>query len=171
MVEKEAVREKEARPADINYYEANINLSKERTRRMAEGRKVIRGSALPWEQGRQGLARWYCHDLITGTANDRWTIFVHEIKTHSGKHIHQGGLTIFVLKGKGYTTVDGSRFEWEAGDLICLPVKKGGVEHQHFNLDGRPSRWLALINYRLIEFVGRFMEQKAESPDWIRMKQ
>ncbi len=170
MIEKESSREREAGTSQINYYEASMKISKERTKRMVAGKKVIKGSAIPWEQGRQGLARWYCHDLITGTSNDRWTIFVHEIRTHSGKHTHQGGIPIFVLKGEGYTTVDGARFDWQAGDLICLPIKKGGVEHQHFNLDGKPSRWLALINYRLLEFVGRFMEQKIESPDWVRMK-
>ena len=170
MVEKEIQREKEAEVPQINYYEANMSQIKERNKRMAQGRKVVKGNTLPWEQGRQGLVRWYLNDLITDTANDKWTMFVHEIRVHSGKHVHQGGLTIFVLKGKGYTTVDDVRFDWSAGDLICLPIKKGGVVHQHFNLDGKPSRWLALINNRIIEFAGRFIEQKVESPDWVKMQ-
>lgn len=170
MVEKEIQREKEAEAPSINYYEANMAQIKARNKRMAQGRRVIKGNTLPWEQGRQGLVRWYLNDLITDTANDKWTMFVHEIRVHSGKHVHQGGLTIFVLKGKGYTTVDDVRFDWSAGDLICLPIKKGGVVHQHFNLDGKPSRWLALINNRMIEFAGRFIEQKVESPDWVKMQ-
>lgn len=170
MVEKEAVKEKEAESPSLNYYEENMARIKEHNRLMAHGRRVIKGSAIPWEQSRQGLVRWYLNDIIKDTANDRWTMFVHEIKVHSGKHVHQGGLTIFVLKGKGYTTVDDVRFDWDAGDLICLPIKRGGVVHQHFNLDGKPSRWLALINNRIIEFAGRFMEQKIESPDWVKMK-
>lgn len=170
MVEKESFKEKEVEPSQLNYYEMSMNFVKERNSQIAHGRKVIKGKTIPWEQGRQGLARWYVNDFITDTANDKWTIFVHEIKLHSGKHVHQGGLSIFVLKGKGYTTVDGVRYNWQAGDLICLPIKKGGVEHQHFNLDDKPSRWLALINYRLIEAIGRFLEQKVESPDWIRME-
>lgn len=170
MVEKEASREKEAEVPQLNYYEANMVNIKETNRRMARGRRVIKGNAMPWEQGRQGLVRWYLNDIITDTANDRWTMFVHEIKVHSGKHVHQGGLTIFVLNGKGYTTVDDVRFDWSSGDLICLPIKKGGVVHQHFNLDGKPSRWLAIINNRMIEFAGRFIEQKAESPDWVKMQ-
>ncbi len=170
MVEKEAAREKEAEVPQINFYEANMAQIKDRNKRMARGRRVIKGSAIPWEQGRQGLVRWYLNDLITDTANDRWTMFAHEIRVHSGKHVHQGGLTIFVLGGKGYTTVDDVRFDWSAGDLICLPIKKGGVVHQHFNLDGKPSRWLAIINNRIIEFAGRFLEQKVESPDWVKMQ-
>lgn len=170
MVEKEISKEKEAEVPQINYYEANYKYVNDRTKRMAQGRRVIKGSKMPWEQGRQGLVRWYLNDLIPDTANDRWTMFVHEIRMHSGKHAHQGGLTIFVLAGKGYTTVDGVRFDWSTGDLICLPIKKGGVEHQHFNLDGKPSRWLALINNRIIEFAGRFIEQREESPDWVKMQ-
>jgi gentisate 1,2-dioxygenase len=94
-------------------------------------------------------------------------MFVHEIRTHSGRHTHQGGLALFVLQGKGYTTVDGVPHEWEEGDLILLPIKPGGVEHQHFNTDpSRPSRWLALAPWNLMECMGRKVEQKATHPDW-----
>lgn len=170
MVEKEASREKESQPV-INLYEAaNVNQIKERNMRVARGRKVIKGRFIPWDQNRQGLVRWYVNDLITDTANDRWTIIVHEIRVHSGKHTAQGGTNIFVLKGKGYSVFDGVRLDWGEGDLVGMPIKVGGVEHQHFNLDGKPSRWLALINNRVIEFVGRFIEQKVESPDWIKLQ-
>ena len=43
--------------------------------------------------------------MMTGIYNDvplqDWRIFVHDIKTHSGKHCHQGGLVIYVLESKG----------------------------------------------------------------------
>ena len=56
--------------------------------------------------------------------------------------------------------VDGVRYDWSEGDLILLAFKKGGVEHQHFNMDNRPSRWLAFSSIALGDMVGMFMEQK-----------
>lgn len=166
MVEKEAAREKEAEVSQIHFYETMMKDVKDRNERLAKGKKLLKGNKIPFQQGRQGLLRTYCHDSMKDLALEKWAIFVHEIRTHSGKHKHQGGLTLFVLNGKGYTVVDGVRYDWGAGDLICLPVKAGGVEHQHFNLENRPSRWLAFINNYLQEMVGRFVEQRETAPDW-----
>ena len=60
---------------------------------------------------------------------DDWNIFVQDIKVHSGKHRHQGGLVIYIIEGEGWSEVDGERHDWEAGDLLLLPLKPGGVEH------------------------------------------
>src|SRR5439155_811034 len=76
-----------------------------------------------------------------------WNVFVQDIRVHSGKHRHQGGLVIYIMEGEGYSVVDGERHDWEAGDLLLLPVKKGGVEHQHFNKDdAHPAKWIAFIS-------------------------
>lgn len=165
-MEKLAQREKEAEPAQIHYYEDMMRDVKERNERLAKGKRIIKGNSLPFQVGRQGILRHYCHDSMTDLAVEKWAIFVHEIRSHSGKHRHQGGLTIFVLKGKGYTVIDGVRNDWTEGDLICLPVKRGGVEHQHFNIDDRPSRWLAFVNHHIQELIGRFVQQKEVSPTW-----
>ena len=89
------------------------------------------------------------------------------IHHHSGKHRHQGGLAIFVLEGAGYTVVDGKRYDWKAGDLILLPIKPGGVSHQHFNADPKkPARWLALITNSYRPHLGYEIVQIEDSPDW-----
>jgi len=76
---------------------------------------------------------------------------------------------IFVLEGKGYTVVDGQRCDWEKGDLILLPIRPGGVEHQHFNLNGgEPSRWTAFIYKPFHDEVAHGMEQREESPEFRR---
>ncbi|MFQ5826892.1 MAG: hypothetical protein ACE5IA_05995, partial [Dehalococcoidia bacterium] len=62
---------------------------------------------------------------------------------------------------------DGVRHDWEAGDLIILPVKQDGCEHQHFNLDpDKPSEWMAFIFTNYFDAMGNPMEQRGESPDW-----
>jgi gentisate 1,2-dioxygenase len=92
---------------------------------------------------------------------------MHEIHTKSGRHKHQGGLVIYVLEGVGYSVVDGERIDWSKGDLVLLPLRPGGVEHQHFNLDPhKPSKWAAFINIPIIEHLASVLEQKEVSPDF-----
>lgn len=167
-MERETTRAREREAQGTNVYDAGFNLDTERRRRSLEGRIVIKGSERPWEQTRQGLLKHYVHSTIDDTAVLNWrSFFVHDIKTHSGRHRHQGGLAIYVIEGRGWTTVDGARHDWEAGDLILLPVKPGGVEHQHFNAEpGKPCRWLGIIYGGFWDALGNEKEQNEESPDW-----
>ena len=97
-----------------------------------------------------------------------WRIFINQIKKHGGKHIHQGGLPLFVLEGKGYTIVDGVRYDWEKGDLILLPIKRDGCEHQHFNEDPDvPAKRVAFIFKPLRDPAGVKFVQVEEHPDWM----
>jgi len=166
-LEREFVRAREAEAKQVNIYEAGYNLDAELRRRARECKVVVRGSERPWQQNRQGRIKFYLHAVIDDTAVFDWRLFVHDIKTHSGRHVHQGGLAIYVLEGKGWTTVDGVRHEWEEGDLILLPIKPKGVEHQHFNGEpGKPCKWLAMIYSPFKASLGSEMEQKEVSPDW-----
>jgi gentisate 1,2-dioxygenase len=117
---------------------------------------------------RQGYIKYY---MMTGVYNDvplqDWRVFVHDIKTHSGKHRHQGGLVIYVLEGRGYSVVDGERKDWEKGDLLLLPIKPGGVEHQHYNLEpGKGCRWIAFLHEHVMENLALLIEQTEESPQY-----
>lgn len=159
MVEKEAIREKEAE-IKFNNYEETLKFHKDKKERVKAGAKLLKGKEIPWETGRQGVLRFYHTEVMSGNTLDTIRLFVHEIRTHSGRHVHQGGFTLFVLRGKGYTVVDGVKHDWSEGDLILLPFKKGGVEHQHYNTDNKPSRWLAFSSIPMGDMVGVFMEQK-----------
>lgn len=168
MVEKEIQREREAEtavPIDPDYNEP-IRRAQLQTETSRNGKKLIKGKTIPFLLSRQAIHRVYSRDWTKGLTNNNWNIFIHEVRTQSGKHTHQGGLTLFVLKGKGYTVVDGKRFDWKEGDLICLPVKGGGVEHQHFNADNKPSRWLAFINNVYHRIMGRQYNQQEANPYW-----
>lgn len=169
MVQKEAAREKEPELKENNY-----DHQEKRFRQMIEkartGKKVLRARDNPFVLNRQGYIRHYADEERTDQACPNWSIFCHEIRAHSGRHRHQGGYHLFVIKGKGYTTVDGKRFDWKEGDLILLPIKKGGVEHQHFNVDGKPSRWVAFNHLKFAETYGRFREQKEVIPDYTKKK-
>ena len=173
MAQKEIQREVEAEiPAEINtIYEEKLRSYPQEIEQNLRGRKLIKGKQIPFKISRQGISRWYVTDVPPSppdAVHYNWTLFVQQIPAgaRSGRHVHQGGLNIFVIKGKGYTVIDGVRHDWSTGDLLALPIKKGGVEHQHFNTSDKPYRWLALIYNPYGKVMGRKLEQKELNPFW-----
>jgi hypothetical protein len=169
MAEIERARERERPPLQDNPYERSMRNRNEFQERNLSGPVVVAAADRDWFQARQGKLRYYlCPVSFKDTPLQHWRLFVHEIRTRSGKHRHQGGLVIYVLDGKGYSIVDGERWDWEKGDLVLLPMKPGGVEHQHFNLqpDKGPVLWAAFINLPIHEFVASDLRQLENSPDF-----
>lgn len=158
-MQRERIRERDT-------YESEYAHQRSIRERAYSGKILVRASERQWQQSRQGLLKYYLSRAsLDDTALKDWIVFVHEIHTHSGKHTHQGGLAIYVLDGEGYTVVDGVRHDWMKGDLLLLPIKPGGCEHQHFNLSpNKPARWLALIYKPLHDEVASGMEQREEAP-------
>lgn len=166
MAEKDGNRERpSAQRKEVDTYERVLHLHKEQIRRGYEGKVVIKAKERPVEKSRQGWLRYYLYgELFPETALKEWGVFLNEIHNHTGKHMHQGGLAIFVLDGEGYTILDGQKVEWKKGDLILLPIKPGGVEHQHFNRDpNKPARWLAFIYWPYNEAMAHYLEHHENS--------
>lgn len=168
MAEFERTRERERPPIQDNPYERTLKYRKEFGERMANGPVVIRGDEREVFQARQGKLKFFLDPTYYNEPPlQSWRVFVHEIRTKSGRHRHQGGLVIYVLEGKGYSVVDGERLDWAKGDVVLLPMRPGGVEHQHFNLvPDKPSKWAAFINIPIIEHLASVLEQKEASPDF-----
>ena len=137
-----------------------------RRERAAKGVVHIKAKDLAWEMNRQGRCRFYAHLGRTDLANPDWICFRHEIHTHSGVHVHQGGLALFVTKGRGYTVCNGRRADWKAGDVILLPIEPGGVEHQHFNLGDEPCEWIAFAFNPWLDAMGNGYEQRENHPEY-----
>jgi len=172
-MERERVRERE--PVvyqEDKHYEDILRLTKEARERARTGKIVIKGKDQPWKQNRQGLIKMYLSfHGVEDSAAENWVCFIHDIKVHSGKHRHQGGIQLFVLEGEGYTVVDGERVDWEKWDLIILPVKPNGCEHQHFNkVPGQPAKWMAFEYWTYARVLGNLFEQVDNSPDWKEKK-
>ncbi len=169
MVEKTTERRREPEPQE-DLYEQAMKAVNENLKNRSEGRVVIKGKELNFFQGRQGFVKYLLHRKDWSNVGvPGWHIFINRIRVHSGKHNHQGGLVIYVLEGNGYTVVDGERLDWEAGDLLVLPIKRDGCDHQHYNNDAtKPAEWLAFVFYPMWEAVGVGMVQKEEHPDWIK---
>jgi len=168
MAERERTRQKEREALAQSSYELAVQHDKEFAERQLLGRIVVKLEECPQERTRQGLLRPYLDPFLTkDTALQHWAVFTHEVRTKSGKHRHQGGIVIYVIDGKGYSVIDGERIDWEKGDLVLLPLRPDGVEHQHFNSDPeKPALWIAFIHFPLRDYVASEMTQTEVSVEF-----
>lgn len=165
---KVMVRERNREVEFLDVYEVCMYMRKKFIEQQMTGKVVIREKDREWEASRQGRLLHYLQpETYPDHALRDWQVFKHDIRKHSGSHKHQGGLVIFCLEGKGYSVVDGVRYDWEAGDLLLLPCKPGGVEHQHFNLEpGKPCKWIAFLYFPYWNSLASEITQTALSPDY-----
>jgi quercetin dioxygenase-like cupin family protein len=168
MAEGERTRLRERGALPENIYERCLKSRKDTAERQRVGPVVIKPADREVEVSRQGRLLFYLEPLTyKDTPLQQWRVFTHEVRTRSGKHRHQGGLVIYVIDGKGYSIVEGERVEWKKGDLLLLPMKIGGVEHQHFNTDPvKPAVWMAFIHLPIQEHLAHDLEQTEESPEF-----
>ena len=165
-IERLRVRDREAEAERT--YDRMLRFYEDRVARNATGQVVIRKRDRNTELSRQGFLRYYLnHEIYKDLPLQQWIVFTHQLKTQSGKHRHQGGLIIYVISGQGYSVVEGERWDWSKGDLMLLPMKPGGVEHQHFNTNPEgPSEWIAFINTPIQEHLAHELTQVENSPDY-----
>ncbi len=130
------------------------------------GQLLIKSTEREWELSKQSRSKYFLYPrYFSNTALQEWHVFMQDIKTHSGKHRHQGGLAIFVLEGRGYSILDGQRKDWKKGDLILLSIKPQGVEHQHFNTEpGAACRWMAFIFIPFYDQIASYTQALELSP-------
>ncbi len=167
MSDAERTRTREREQPQRTTYELALQQDREFAERQMRGNIVVKFEDSAQELSRQGLLRTYLDPTIETTPLRNWVVFTHEVRTKSGKHRHQGGLVIYVIAGRGYSIVDGERVDWEKGDLVLLPMKPDGVEHQHFNADPEtPALWMAFIHLPLREYVASEMTQSESSPEY-----
>ncbi|MGH2383450.1 MAG: cupin domain-containing protein [Candidatus Limnocylindria bacterium] len=169
MRERVRVREREPEPRDAAGYWVCQEHTAGLIARGMERKIVVRGEGdREWELGPMGRMYRYFHEgLHDDTALSNWWVFKQDIRVHSGAHRHQGGLIIYVIEGSGYTIIDGVKEEWEAGDLLLLPLKPGGVEHQHFNAKpGGSCKWIAFIWLPWWDQLLSEIVLTQDNPDW-----
>lgn len=133
---------------------------------------VISGADLPVENTPQGLLRWYMHPDKPDTAHMAEIFYAQEIPpgSRSGRQKSQGGMVIFFSHGRGYTMMEGIRYDWEAGDLLQLPYREEGVVVQHFNASETEPAGLVAAEPNLVAALGvdrgAGFEQLAPAPEY-----
>ena len=119
-----------------NTYDRYLKLMHEEADFCRKVDHVVREAELSWEWTSQGKLMWVVHPETETATNHAW-IYFQEIPSgsRSGRHRHISEELILVLEGRGYDVHEGERWDWEQGDLICIPAM---TEHQHFGLgEGR----------------------------------
>jgi hypothetical protein len=171
MTDERIRRTAEAEPSegDTRLYEPKIYEHSFKVHdRMRNGRVVVRDAERQFDMHRQANSKRYLSPLepdLADTCLQSWEVFRQVFPDRSGRHRHQGGLVIFILAGRGYSVYDGVRHDWEAGDLLLLPMTPGGIEHQHFNTDPeQPAEWIAFIYWPFFDYGGCEIIQIDSSP-------
>jgi hypothetical protein len=160
------------RLASKNYWDELFALRDRQRAARGSGVQVIKEAELPLETNRQGLMRWYMHPEITDTALSTYLCFQQELPAggRSGKLKFQGGQVIYIIEGHGHTLLDGVKHTWEEGDVLNLPLRRGGIVVQHVNDDPeRPAKFIAVEpNLYACTGVdrGSGFEQIEDAPDY-----
>jgi quercetin dioxygenase-like cupin family protein len=113
---------------------------------MNQGVVVVHGDELAWERNDFGKMRWYLHPDIAGTSNRSFLFYELEIPPggRTGRLKTPGDEVILYTDGEGYTTVDGVKNFWKAGDVLGLPMRQTALVVQHFNADKKkPARFVS----------------------------
>jgi quercetin dioxygenase-like cupin family protein len=129
--------------------------------RAHHGKTVVRLDEIPVIHSRMGVSQFYLMPQFEELALSHWVVFVRDLRSQNGRHLHQGGIAIFILEGRGFTVVNGRRVDWEAGDVVYLPLVKGGLDHQHFSLPGEAAKFMGIVYEPLIVALGAEMTQLA----------
>ena len=164
--------ERTAKLASMNFWNELIALRDRQRERRKTAVQVVRLSELPLENNEQGLMRWYLHPSITDTVLSTLSIYRQEIPpgSRSGRLKFQGAQVLYIIEGRGHTTLDGVKHAWEAGDVVSLPCKRDGIVVQHFNDDAaKPALFLA-VDPNLVAATGVDrgcgFHQLEQSPDY-----
>jgi gentisate 1,2-dioxygenase len=84
-------------------------------------------------------------------------------------HRHTVEAVIHWLAGKGYSIVDGKRYDWEAGDFICVPIF---AWHRHINIGNEPAIHVASTTGPLYMGIGQAVYEDERYPEyWIYAQQ
>ena len=135
------------------------------------GAWLIKGRDLPWENNRQGKMKWFLHPALDNTSIRSMIVFEQEIPPggRSGAQKTPGGSVLYILEGKGYTLLDGERHDWQAEDLVNIPIRAQGVVVQHVNTDPRRHVRFVSADLNLVDILGvdrgAELEQIEAAPD------
>lgn len=76
------------------------------------------------------------------------------------KHRHTYETIIYILKGRGYSVVEGARVDWEPGDAVLVPR---WTWHQHFNASPTEyAEYVGAENAPMLQNLGLALREEAE---------
>jgi len=163
------------------YYDTSLQEARKKNEQYEKLQEVVKAKDMPWEDSRHGRLKHIVNEKTKAKVKSV-DMYIQEIPPGgcSGKHRHMAEEFLFVLEGRGYelhwdvkariedkyhwdVDREPKRFEWEAGDVIFVPVN---TVHQHFNSDPeKPARLLSGMN-RIYKHLGfHDLEQIEDAPE------
>ena len=106
-----------------------------------------------------GIALEYRHPQTGGPVLPTMACLVQLLRPgeHTKAHRHTGSAVYHVVKGDGFTVIDGQRFTWNKGDTIALPP---WALHEHANTSGKEDAVLFSIqDTPVLEALGLYYEE------------
>lgn len=147
-----------------NTYDRYLKLMHDEVELCANVPHVVHAADEDWEWTPHGKLKWFVHPDTYTASKQKW-IYQHEIPagSRSGRHRHAAEELVYVMRGRGYDVHDGQRWNWKAGQLICIPTM---TEHQHFNTGDEPALLLSATpsHYTFLGLGG--IEQLEDAPDY-----
>jgi gentisate 1,2-dioxygenase len=136
-------------------YEEELRASARAEEARAGARKITRWREVTLRQSPKGTRTALLVDRSLGFDTSGISLALFEIppgKAQS-RHRHPGEAILYVVRGHGYSVIDGRRHDWQAGDAVLVHQY---VWHQHFNLD--PERPATVIRLHMWESVIEIMQ-------------
>ncbi len=84
---------------------------------------------------------------------------------HSQAHRHTNSSIYYVHEGRGYSVIDGVKFEWEKGDFFIIP---SWCWHEHVNLEDGHSHLFSVHDTPIMENFSWQREEEADHKQAIK---
>ncbi|HZU06138.1 MAG TPA: cupin domain-containing protein [Chloroflexota bacterium] len=133
------------------FYDEWLATSARIQERLRRSPMIARDPEIPWVRTRQDAKVKLMVSNEQGFPTMGGVVLKAEIPVgwHTGRHLH-GEESIHILQGRGFSLINGQRFDWHAGSTLQIPYR---AEHQHFNTGEEPVRYLSAMCFPLEAFV------------------
>jgi quercetin dioxygenase-like cupin family protein len=125
----------------MNFYEQWLSTSERLEESLRKPPVVARGGDLRWIETPQDARVAMIIGEAVGFPSQGTSLLKGEIPagSHTGKHAH-GEEAIHILSGRGFSVIDGTRYDWKPGTTVHVPYR---AAHQHFNRSDEPAVYLS----------------------------
>lgn len=148
----------------------HVRFAKEEQERRKQSPVLVK-----WEDTAKQLGEHrhiYMVDPRLGFNNRTHRLWVDRLAPHSEEggqmwktlgHRHTVEAVIYFLTGSGYSIVDGKRYDWKAGDLLCVPMF---AWHRHVNDTDEPVLRIASTTGPLSMGLGQAVYEDERHPEF-----
>ena len=148
-----------------NRYEGLLAFQKEEFEKRKQSRMLVESKDIKYEINKNGAICYLIRPDL-GFASKTMTGFIRVIPPlcKDGNHRHREEAILHVVSGRGYSIIDGQRYDWKTGDTIAVPPWSW---HQHFNTDPKEhARFIAGVNGPEMKALGFGEFEQGEERGW-----